>query len=149
VNDAVVPHDLPLPLPAPVPVLVAVLLVFFLMHIVFINMMVGGAFLTLWYQLKGLKDRKWDNVAHDIAASITVNKSIAVVLGVGPLLAINTLYTTYFYTANALTGAFWISIVPLVAGAFLLTYLSFRLPGSSTVTFHRRADARNACRSGS
>lgn len=122
-TDTVVPHDLPLPLPAPVPVLVATLLVFFLMHIVFINMMVGGAFLTLWYQLKGLKDRKWDELAHDVAASITVNKSIAVVLGVGPLLAINTLYTTYFYSANALTGAFWISMIPLVAGAFLLTYL--------------------------
>jgi cytochrome c len=104
-------------------VLVAVLLVFFLMHIVFINMMVGGAFATLWYQVKGLRDKKWDDLAHDIAASITVNKSIAVVLGVGPLLAINTLYTTYFYSANALTGAFWISIIPLVAGAFLLTYL--------------------------
>lgn len=122
-TDTVVPHDLPLPLPAPVPVLVAVLLVFFLMHIVFINMMVGGAFATLWYQVKGLRDRKWDDLAHDISASITVNKSIAVVLGVGPLLAINTLYTTYFYSANALTGAFWISIIPLVAGAFLLTYL--------------------------
>lgn len=122
-NDTVVPHDLPLPLPAPVPVLVAVLLFFFLMHIVFINMMIGGAFLTLWYQLKGLKERKWDHLAHDLAASITVNKSIAVVLGVGPLLAINTLYTTYFYSSNALTGAFWISIIPLVASAFLLTYL--------------------------
>jgi cytochrome c len=123
VNDTVIPHDLPLPMPAPVPVMVAVLLIFFLMHIVFINMMIGGAFLTLWYQLKGLRDHKWDDLAHDIAASITVNKSIAVVLGVGPLLAINTLYTTYFYSANALTGAFWISIIPLVAGAFLLTYL--------------------------
>lgn len=118
-----IPVDLPLPLPAPVPVLVAVLLVFFLMHIVFINMMIGGAFLTLWYQLKGRSEKKWDALAHDLAASITVNKSIAVVLGVGPLLAINTLYTTYFYTANALTGHFWIAIIPLVAGAFLLTYL--------------------------
>ena len=122
-NETPIPHDLPLPLPAPVPVLLAVLVVFFLMHIVFINMMIGGAFLTFWYQIKGLKDKKWDNLAHDLANSITVNKSIAVVLGVGPLLAINTLYTTYFYSANALTGDFWILVIPLVAGAFLLTYL--------------------------
>lgn len=122
-NQTPIPHDLPLPLPAPVPVLLAVLLVFFLLHIVFINMMIGGAFMTFWYQIKGLKDRKWDNLAHDLANSITVNKSIAVVLGVGPLLAINTLYTTYFYTANALTGDFWIMVIPLVAVAFLLTYL--------------------------
>lgn len=117
-----VPHDLPLALPAPEPILVVVLVGFFLMHILFINMMVGGTFLTFLYQALGLKNPKWDAVAHDLASTITVNKSIAVVLGVGPLLAINTLYTMYFYTANALTADFWISIIPLVFTAFLLTY---------------------------
>src|SRR5690606_10516503 len=55
--------------------------------------------------------------------TITVNKSLAVVLGVAPLLSINTLYTLYFYSANVLTGLMWISIIPMVAIAFLLTYL--------------------------
>ena len=117
-----VPHDLPLGLPAPVGVLTAVLVGFFLMHILFVTMMVGGTMMVLVAQVRGLKDKAWDHIAHDLAATITVNKSIAVVLGVGPLLAINTLYTVYFYTANALTGSFWILIVPLIAGAFLLTY---------------------------
>lgn len=117
-----IPNDLPLPLPAPEWILVAVLVGFFLLHIMFVTMMVGGSFLTLVYEWKGRRDPKWEALAHDLAASITVNKSIAVVLGVGPLLAINTLYTTYFYSANALTGNFWVSIIPLVAGAFLLTY---------------------------
>lgn len=49
-----VPHDIPLPLPAPEWVLVAVLVGFFLMHIFFITMMVGGTFMTLVYQVKGL-----------------------------------------------------------------------------------------------
>lgn len=88
------------------------------------------------YQVKGLKDRKWDALAHDLAATITVNKSIAVVLGVGPLLAINTLYTMYFYTANALTADFWILIVPLVAGAFLLAYAHKYLWGRLPVRLH-------------
>jgi len=117
-----IPKDIPLPLPAPEPLLVLVLVVSFLLHLIFVNFMVGGALLTLYYEIKGLKDRRYDNLAHKIAATITANKSLAVVLGVGPLLAINTLYTVYFYTANALTGTFWISIVPLVAIAFLLTY---------------------------
>jgi cytochrome c len=46
-----------------------------------------------------------------------------VVLGVAPLLSINTLYSVYFYSANALTGFVWIMIIPLVTIAFLLTYL--------------------------
>lgn len=41
-----IPHDVPLPLPAPEWVLVAVLVVFFLMHIIFITMMVGGTMMT-------------------------------------------------------------------------------------------------------
>ena len=131
-----VPHDIPLPLPAPEWVLVAVLVGFFLMHIFFITMMVGGTFMTLVYQVKGLKESKWEALAHDLAATITVNKSIAVVLGVGPLLAINTLYTVYFYSANALTGDFWIMIIPLVAGAFLLTYAHKYLWGRLPVWLH-------------
>lgn len=122
-NPIPVPRDIPLPLPAPEPLLVAVLVVFFLLHIVFVNFMVGGALLTLYYELRGLKQKTYDALAYAIAGTITANKSLAVVLGVGPLLAINTIYTVYFYTANALTGAFWISIVPLVVLAFVLTYI--------------------------
>ncbi|WP_374448546.1 hypothetical protein [Stella sp.] len=122
-NAVPVPRDIPLPLPASEPVLVAVLVVFFLVHIVFVNFMVGGALLTLYYEVRGLREPRYDRLAQAVAATITANKSLAVVLGIGPLLAINTLYTVHFYTANALTGGFWIGIVPLVVAAFVLTYV--------------------------
>jgi cytochrome c len=118
-----IPKDIPLPLPAPEPLLVVVLVFFFLLHILFVNLMVGGALLTVVYQIRGLRDARFDRIAHEIAGTITVNKSLAVVLGVGPLLAINTLYTVYFYSANALTGTMWLAVIPLVITAFLLTYL--------------------------
>ncbi|MBB5645719.1 c-type cytochrome [Pedobacter cryoconitis] len=117
------PHDIPLPLPIPEPVLVVVLVVSFLVHIVFVNLMLGGSLLTLWCQIKGRKEKEYDELAHEIAKTITVNKSLAVVMGVAPLLTINALYTIYFYTANSLTGLMWIAIIPLVTVAFLLTYL--------------------------
>lgn len=122
-NDIPIPNDIPLPLPAPEPVLVAVLVFFFLMHITFVNFMVGGALISLYYEFKGLRERRYDNLAYAISSTITANKSLAVVLGIGPLLAINTIYTVYFYTANALTGSFWIAIVPLVITVFILTYI--------------------------
>ncbi|MEJ2881427.1 c-type cytochrome [Pedobacter sp. GR22-6] len=117
------PHDIPLPLPIPETLLVAVLIVSFLIHIVFVNLMLGGSLLTFWCQIKGLKEKEYDTLAHEIAKTITVNKSLAVVMGVAPLLSINALYTLYFYTANSLTGLMWIAIIPLVTVAFLLTYL--------------------------
>jgi cytochrome c len=117
-----VPRDIPLPLPLPEWLLVFVLVVSFLLHILFVNLMVGGSILTLWAEIKGLKDKKYDRLAREIANTITVNKSLAVVIGVAPLLSINTLYTLFFYSANSLTGTLWISIVPLVSIAFLLLY---------------------------
>jgi cytochrome c len=123
IDQTPVPNDLPLDLPLPEWLLIVLLIVSFLLHIVFVNLMLGGSILTLWAQIKGLKDKDYDTLAHEIAKTITVNKSLAVVLGVAPLLSINTLYTLYFYSANVLTGLMWISIIPMVSVAFLLTYL--------------------------
>lgn len=118
-----VPRDLPLDLPLPEPFLITVLIISFLLHIIFVDLMVGGVLLTLWAEIKGLKNKDYDELAHEIAKTVTVNKSIAVVLGVGPLLSINVLYTVYFYSANALTGIMWLLLIPLITIAFLLTYL--------------------------
>ncbi len=117
-----VPRDIPLPLPADPFFLQAVLVLLFLAHIVFVNLMLGGLLIGMACELIGLRRPRFDALAHEIIATVTVNKSIAVVLGVGPLLAINVLYTVHFYTANALTGTAWIGIVPLVSAAFLLAY---------------------------
>ena len=123
IEQTPVPHDIPLELPLPEWLLVGLLIVSFLAHILFVNLMLGGSILTLWAQVLGLRNKEYDVLAHEIARTITVNKSMAVVLGVAPLLSINTLYTVYFYSANTLTGLMWVAIIPLVVIAFLLTYL--------------------------
>ncbi len=118
-----IPHDIPLPLPFDRVVLQAIIVVVFLAHIVFINFTVGGSLFAVIFEIIGLRRPDYDRLAHELSKTITVNKSLAVVLGVGPLLAINVLYTIYFYSANALTGYAWISIVPLVSLAFLIMYV--------------------------
>ncbi|MFH1466054.1 MAG: cytochrome c [Pseudomonadota bacterium] len=122
-NPLPIPHDIPLPLPADRGFLEAVLVVLFLAHILFVNFMVGGTLLAVAAEALGLKNPAYDRLARQMAATITVNKSLAVVLGVGPLLTINVLYTVWFYTANGLTGGAWLAIVPLVTAAFLFSYL--------------------------
>jgi cytochrome c len=116
------PQDIPLPLPAGPVLLQTLLVVAFMWHIIFVNLMVGGSLLTVVFQLIGLRRPDYDVLARAIAGTVTVNKSLAVVLGVAPLLVINVFYTVYFYTANALTGSAWLAVVPLVTMAFLLTY---------------------------
>lgn len=117
-----VPRDLMLPLPLPAEVLKILLIIFFLLHIFFVNLMVGGSVLTLVFECIGLKRKDFDKLALKIAETVTVNKSLAVVLGVGPILCISLVYTSEFYTANALTGHAWVALIPLITLAFLLTY---------------------------
>jgi len=120
--EPVVPKDLPLDLPAPFWLLEFLLLLSFGLHILFVNLMVGGSLLALFSEIRGLRHPDWDKISRAIAQTITVNKSLAVVLGVAPLLTVSVLYTMQFYSANALTGHIWILIVPLVIAAFLLSY---------------------------
>lgn len=122
-SNTPVPRDLPLPLPLPEGVLEFLLVIFFLVHILFVNLMVGGSAFVLVFELLGLRKKGYDDLAHEIAKTVTVNKSLAVVMGIGPLLCINLLYTMQWYSANALTGHAWLLIVPVVTVAFLLTYL--------------------------
>jgi cytochrome c len=121
--SSLVPRDIPLPLPAPEWMLQLLLIFSFALHIIFVNLMVGGQIMTFIFQCMGIKEKKWDELAHAIAKTVTVNKSVAVVLGVGPLLCLNVLYTSFIYSANALTGTAWMMLVPLITLAFLLTYL--------------------------
>jgi cytochrome c len=117
-----IPRDIPLPLPAELWLLEFAAVVLFLAHILFVNLMLGGSLLSVYYEIRGRRRPELDGLAREVAKTITVNKSLAVVLGVAPLLVMNVLYSVYFYSANALTGTAWIMIVPLVATAFLLTY---------------------------
>lgn len=117
-----IPKDLPLPLPVPESLLAFLLVFSFLLHIAFVNLMVGGSILTFLFEWKGLKSPDHDRLAREIAGTITVNKSLAVVLGVAPLLTITLLYSIHFYTANALTGTAWLMLTPLVTMTFLLLY---------------------------
>ncbi len=120
--ETVIPKDIPLGLPAPFWLLEFLLLLSFTLHILFVNLMVGGSIMVVATEILSFRNRDWDRISREIAKTITVNKSLAVVLGVGPLLTISVLYTTTFYSANLLTGHVWILIVPLVISAFLLTY---------------------------
>jgi len=121
--QAPIPRDLDLPLPIPIEDLKILLVLLFLAHILFVNLMVGGSVLSVVFEIFGLTSARFDSLARRIAQTISVNKSLAVVLGVGPLLCISLAYTTHFYSANAMTGWAWLSIILLVVIAFLLVYL--------------------------
>jgi cytochrome c len=117
-----VPRDIDLPLPIPEFWLKILIVPTFLIHIFFVNLMLGGTLIAFVTEVIGLRFPRYDRLSHCIVETVTVNKSLAVVFGVAPLLMINLLYTVHFYSANALTGHVWVLIIPLIIVAFLLAY---------------------------
>ena len=119
----IIPIQVPLDLPAAVWFLKFALVTFFLIHILFINFMIGGTFWTVFLRMLGREDPFYSRLAREMGNTVTVNKSMAVVIGVAPLLAISLLYTSFFYAANNITAPAWLSIIWLVSLAFLCLYV--------------------------
>ncbi len=119
----IIPIQVPLDLPAAVWFLKFALVTFFLIHILFINFMIGGTFWTVFLRMLGREDPFYSRVAREMGETVTVNKSLAVVIGIAPLLAISLLYTSFFYSANNITAPAWLSIIWLVSLAFIALYV--------------------------
>ncbi len=114
----------PLDLPLPIPLAAAkfLLVAAFLLHIVFVNLMVGGTLVALHAHWRGRRDPVMLDFAARLISTVTVHKSLAVVLGVAPLLLISVAYTVPFYTSSLLIAPAWLSVLWLVTLAFGLLY---------------------------
>ncbi len=123
-----VPSPDALPLPAPEPLLRFLLLLTFLLHLLAMNGLLGGALLALWSRLRS-------RAPHDLHATLAARigrllptfVAGTVTFGVAPLLFLQALYGRWFFTSSVLMGWPWLAIVPLVTLAYYGVYLeSFR-----------------------
>ena len=113
--------DLFLALPLPEHWLRAVLFVGFGLHLLFALLMLGTVMLGLYFFLHSRlvgspDDTPWNR---NMAASHLVLKSLAVVLGVAPLLVIQVSYSEEFFTATGIFAYAWLAVIPLLIVAFL------------------------------
>ncbi|MDB5096675.1 MAG: cytochrome [Cyanobacteria bacterium RYN_339] len=111
-----------LPMPIPLAAAKVALVVAFLLHIVFVNLMIGGTLIALAAHWRGRREPELLVFAKQLLDTVTVHKSLAVVLGIGPLLLISVAYTVPFYTSSTLIAPAWLSVLWLVTLAFLLLY---------------------------
>ncbi|WP_297988892.1 cytochrome c class I [Anoxybacillus sp.] len=120
-----IPPDFPLPIPGNLSLLEFLIVLTFILHIIFVNFTLS--FATGAVALEGVgmlkRSKRLDDMARICSFHASVHKSIAVVLGVAPLLIISVIYTQYFYTSTLLIGKAWLSIIILLITAFLLLYL--------------------------
>jgi hypothetical protein len=129
-----VPLADPLPLPSPPGWLWALLQLTFLLHLVAMNLVLGGSLLALhWRFARRLEEAPlrsrllavWDR-ALPVAITATVT------LGIAPLLFVQVLFGRVFFTSSILMGWYWLALVPLVIAGYAAAYrLAFRVPAPS------------------
>lgn len=123
--QSIVPEDLELIIPGNIGFFEILIVVSFLLHILFVNITVGSSALAVYQEIKGIRSgrKEDDRLASQLAHHTSVLKSIAVVLGVAPLLLISVIYTQYFYPSTILIGKAWLSLLIILIVAFLILYV--------------------------
>ncbi|MCB1182171.1 hypothetical protein KDM41_01975 [bacterium] len=129
------PIDL-IPVPDAVPVawgwFQVLLTVTFVLHVIFMNFMLGGAVIALVATLRG---GTRPDIAGWLGGKLPFSVAFAVNAGVAPLLFVQVLYGHFVYSSSILMAAAWFAIIPLLIVAYYALY-AFRgrtAPGARTL----------------
>jgi len=131
-----IPQPEPLGQPAPTALLWVLLLVLFFLHLVAMNMMLGGSIIGAVARVRGRAQGRPHHLALAawFAAALPVLIATAVTLGVAALLFLQVLYGRLFFASAVLIGWLWFAVIPALIVSYGLAYrLAFRKrrPGSA------------------
>jgi len=106
----------------------------FTLHILFVLLAVGTTILALYYFIHTwwggrLKELRWDK---EILRTFLAHKSLAVVLGVGPLLLFQVAFSVPFFIGVNLFAPFWILVIVFL----IIAFLSFDALGHKLYVHH-------------
>jgi cytochrome c len=98
------------------------LMVVLIPFLIFVSILLGGTFLSWYYELKGRKNILYHRFAKDIIESVTISIPFGVILGIVPLFTMILMYAQLLHTSNAITvKALTLSFVLFII-AFILIY---------------------------
>ncbi len=120
-----VPLADPLAQPAPPALLGALLQLSFFLHVVAMNLVLGGAILSLHWRFsrRPADVRERAVFLRFFEQALPVAIAATVTLGVAPLLFLQVRYGRVFFTGSILMAWFWLAVVPLVILAYYGAYL--------------------------
>jgi len=112
------------------------LLLTFVLHLLFMNAMLGTGIIALVSHLK--KPKSALPVTADISRKLPYTIAFTVNLGVPPLLFLQVLYGHFFYVSSLLMAVYWISIIALLLIAYYSAYIydfKYETLGAARVIF--------------
>lgn len=125
-----IPNDIPLPIPTGgldiVDIVFQVLLVVaWLLHILFINVLLGAVTGSVYFNKRGVRENNpvFDRVGYLLTTPVTICENMGALWGVAPLLLISVMFTPLFYSAAIMNSPQWLHIIYGNIAAFLLSYL--------------------------
>ncbi len=116
--QSVIPAVDAMPLPAPYWLLKTLLIVTLILHLIAMNMMLGGVFMAFAAKIKSNKSEHFKKLFGDLSKKIPTLVAATVTLGVAPLLFLQVIYGQFFYTSSVLMGWFWFSVVVILIFAY-------------------------------
>ncbi len=92
------------------------LILTFVLHLVFMNLVLGGSLLTVWDVVRG---KKVSTETHNLPTllALTIN------LGIPPLLFVQVLFGHFFYSSSVLMAIYWILVIPVLILAYYGSYI--------------------------
>jgi len=125
--NIVIPTTDPIPLPAPVWLLEFLLILTFVLHLLAMNVLLGGTFIALITRIKAGEDAFRRRLVSGFFRSLPAFFAASITLGIAPFLFVQTLYGQFIFTSSILMGWPWISVVLIIMLAYYGMYiLAFR-----------------------
>ncbi|MBD3169199.1 MAG: hypothetical protein GF307_06925 [candidate division Zixibacteria bacterium] len=120
-----IPEIDPLPIPAPWWLLKFLLLLTFVLHIIPMNIMLGGLIMAGVSYFRG--GQFHEQLTRKLTKIIPTVTALAITMGIAPLLFVQTLFGQYFYSASIIMAYPWLSVIILIMIGYYLSYInSFR-----------------------
>lgn len=125
-----VPGPDALPLAAPAALFRGLLLLTSILHLLAMNLLLGGAVLAVVARVLGRRPggEPYQRLAPLMAKLLPVTVAATVTLGVAPLLFLQVLYGRLFFVSSILLGWWWLALVPVLILAYYGTYIAASRP---------------------
>lgn len=125
----------PLPMAAPPALFHGLLLLTSVLHLLSMNLLVGGAILALIARVRGRRGNAAQaEVSRAIDKVLPTLVAATVSLGVAPLLFVQVLYGRIFFVSSILIGWWWLAVIGLVIVAYSAAYTVAMRKRSSILT---------------